>query len=55
MKAIVGIGLHDVPQDGLAPNLNQRLRPVLGLFPEASPLASAQNYSFHISLMTSIR
>src|SRR4029077_6738778 len=32
--SVVGVHLHDVPQDGTAPNLHHRFGPEFGFFPE---------------------
>jgi hypothetical protein len=37
----MGVGLHDVPQDGMAADRHHRLGAVFGLFAQTCTLASA--------------
>src|ERR1035438_621106 len=45
--AEVGVALHNMPQHGLAADLNHGLGAVLGLLAHACSLAAAQNDNFH--------
>src|SRR6185369_16494562 len=53
-EAPMGIGLHDVPENGAAADLDHRLGAELGLLAQASPQASAQHDDFHRSSCTAI-
>src|SRR6266446_3149519 len=45
--SVMGIRLHDMPQDGSMPNGYHWLRPELRFFPEPRAFTTAQNYNFH--------
>ena len=47
LEPVVGEELHDVPEDGPLADQDQRLRPILRLFPEAGALATAEDHDFH--------
>src|SRR6185436_3334141 len=49
VHAVGGIDLHDVPEDGLAADLDHRLGPDAGLLADARAEASGQNDRFHRS------
>src|SRR5258706_9380857 len=42
-----GIYLHDVPQNGLAADLNHRLRTQVTFLADSCALAPCENYGFH--------
>ena len=48
VDAVCRIRLHDVPEDGLAANLNHRLRHVLGLLAESCAKTASKNNCFHM-------
>ena len=45
--AVLGVALHDVPQDRAAADLNHRLRLKFRLFPKPGSLAATENDGFH--------
>jgi hypothetical protein len=45
---VVGVHLHDVPQNGTATDLHHRFGAEFGLLPETSTQSTAQNYNLHI-------
>ena len=50
VKPEVRIQLHDVPEDGTAANLYERLGTILRLFPQPSALSTAKNNYFQMAL-----
>ena len=54
VDAVVGVGLEDVPKDGLAADLNHRLGPGRGFFGDSGAEATCKNNCFHfLSMLTS--
>ncbi len=51
--AVVGVGLHDVPQDGPVADGDHRFGTIFRLFTETGALSSAENDDFHNSCETS--
>jgi hypothetical protein len=51
---MMGIDLHDVPEDRFATDLDKRLGAILRLFPEAGSHATTEDhhFSFHVVLKT---
>jgi hypothetical protein len=47
LKAVMGIDLHDVPENRLATDFHQRFWPELRLFPQPGSHPPAQNDNFH--------
>src|SRR5205814_1241068 len=45
--AVGGVNLHDMPQNGQAPDRHHRLGPELGFLPKAGPKSAAKNDDFH--------
>ena len=45
--AVVHVNLHDMPEDGVASDLNQGLRPEFRLFLHPGTFSAAQNYRLH--------
>jgi hypothetical protein len=55
-ETVPGIVLHDVPEDGPAPDLHHRLRPQVGLLRKPAPEASCQDDHLHrVLLLTNQR
>jgi hypothetical protein len=46
--SVVGVHLHDVPEDGTASDLHHRFGAELGLLSETGTQSTAQNYNLHI-------
>ena len=50
LMSIMGIGLHDMPEDWAVTDGNHGLRAEIGFLPEAGAFTTAQNDDFHGSL-----
>ena len=46
-EAVVGVELHDVPEDGAAADLDHRLGPEFGFLAQARAQSAAKNHYFH--------
>jgi hypothetical protein len=46
-EPMMGVALHDVPEDGAAADLDHGLRPELGFFSQAGSLASTKDDDLH--------
>ena len=47
IEAVMGIDIHDVPEDRHAADFDQRLRPYAGLLGKARSETTGENYNFH--------
>ena len=51
IEPVMGINPHDVPEDGLPADFNQRLGAILRLFPQAGPHAATENHDFRFHVV----
>jgi hypothetical protein len=51
VKTVMGIDLHNVPEDGFATDLNKGLGTVLCFLPEAGSHATTENHNFNFHVV----